>query len=88
MELLELYVRVKDNDSLVKVELAAEIIPEKNNDILWESKGEYQLEAYLCGNFPSACSIEKDPRILNPKYELSLMILDSMKNNRLLVDLF
>ena len=82
MELLEIYVRVKDKDSLVKVELMPGKIHEKNNDILWESTGEYQLEAYQCGNFPSSCSIEKDPRILNPKPELTLLILDSINKNQ------
>ena len=74
---IEIYVRVKDLDSLVKVEL----IPEEKarvHDILWESVGEYHIEAFQCGTYPSSCSIEKDPRILNPKQELTLLILDSI----------
>ena len=47
-------------------------------DILWESRGEYYLEAFQCGNHPSICSIEKDQLILNPKEEIALLILDEL----------
>ncbi len=54
-------------------------MPEGKGDILWESKGKYRLEVFQCGHHPSICSVEKDPRILNPKFELTLMILDALK---------
>ncbi len=68
---------------MTKIELVPHIIPEGNGDILWDSGGEFKLEIYQCGNHPSICSVEKDPRILNTKHELTLLILDSLKELRL-----
>ena len=78
---IEIYVRVKDKDSLVKIELVAGHDEKTTHDILWESTGEYRMEAFQCGKHPSDCSIEKDPRILNPKHELTLLLLDSINNH-------
>lgn len=50
----------------------------KEGDTLWESVGEYYLEAFQCGVNPSICSIEKDPRIMNAKEEIALLILDEI----------
>lgn len=87
MDPIEIYVRVKDFDTLVKIELHPSLLNDENNDVLWESSGDYRLEAYQCGNHPSVCSIEKDPRILNPKHDLTLLILDSIKKESISAEL-
>jgi len=82
MESITLFLRTKNADDLVELTLSpipyAED-PNKRTDILWESTGEYYLEAFQCGKNPSICSIEKDPRILNQKEEIAMQILREIK---------
>ena len=82
MESITLFLRTKNADDLVELTLSP--IPyredrNKRTDILWESTGEYYLEAFQCGTNPSICSIEKDPRILNQKEEIAMQILREIK---------
>jgi hypothetical protein len=83
MESIQIFLRIKDFDELKEISLSS--LPYANNDhsenpdTLWESSGEYFLEAYQCGSNPNICSIEKDPRILNGKEEIALMIMDEVK---------
>jgi hypothetical protein len=82
MESIKLFLRTKNVDDLVELNLSPVLYPEKLNkrtDILWESTGEYYLEAFQCGANPSICSIEKDPRILNQKEEIAMQILKEIK---------
>jgi len=84
MKSLNIFLRVKNFDELKEISLASIQFNTDDqaplSDILWESTGEYYLEAFQCGINPSICSIEKDPRILNKKEEIALMILDELKN--------
>lgn len=80
METIQIFLRVKEKEDMEEIQLSP--VPRNENkdgDILWESIGEYYLEAFQCGVNPSICSIEKDPRILNAKEEISLLILDELK---------
>lgn len=82
MKSMQIFLRIKHFEELQEISLAP-IETDKNgqkpvSDILWESTGEYFLEAFQCGINPSICSIEKDPRILNGKEEIALMILDEL----------
>ena len=80
MDNIQIFVRVKDSEELEKITLSSIQYPDvRNSDFLWESAGEYYLEAFQCGSNPSVCSIEKDPRILNSKEELGLLILDELQ---------
>lgn len=80
MDTICIYVRVKNKEQMEKIELHSIREGRYNHgDVLWESAGEYYLEAYQCGANPSICSIEKDPRILNPKEEIALQVLDEIK---------
>lgn len=82
MESITLFLRTKNVDDLVEFNLSPVPYPEKlskRTDILWESTGEYYLEAFQCGANPSICSIEKDPRILNQKEEIAMQILQEIK---------
>lgn len=82
MESIQVFLRVKNFDELKEISLTS--LPYKQNgqrnnpDILWESSGEYYLEAFQCGINPNICSIEKDPRILNKKEEIAVMILEEI----------
>ena len=87
MDSIQIFLRVKNYDELKGISLSS--LPyqpksgrDKNPDLLWESTGEYYLEAYQCGANPYICSIEKDPRILNEKEEIALMILDEVVKAR------
>jgi len=81
MEPIQIFLRVKDREEMEQIRLAPLLRNEnKDGDILWESIGEYYLEAFQCGINPSICSIEKDPRIINAKEEIALLILDEIKN--------
>jgi len=86
MESIQIFLRVKNFDELKEISLSS--LPYTNNgknknpDLLWESTGEFFLEAYQCGTNPYICSIEKDPRILNEKEEIALMILDEVRKAR------
>ena len=82
MENIKLFLRTKNMDDLVELTLSPVPYHEKlkkGNDILWESTGEYYLEAFQCGANPSICSIEKDPRILNQKEEIAMQLLKEIK---------
>jgi hypothetical protein len=82
MESIQIFLRIKNFDELKEISLSS--LPYANNghsknpDKLWESTGEYFLEAYQCGSNPNICSIEKDPRILNEKEEIALKIMDEV----------
>ncbi|MBR9999808.1 MAG: hypothetical protein KFF73_12605 [Cyclobacteriaceae bacterium] len=79
MEPIQIFLRIKDREDMEKVLLNPILQHEyKDGDILWESAGEYYLEAFQCGSNPSICSIEKDHRIRNPKEEIALLILDEI----------
>ncbi len=82
MKSIQIYLRVKNKEDLEIINLES-THPDTSGreDILWESNGEYFLEAFQCGTHPSICSIEKDERILNQKEEVALMILDEINNN-------
>jgi hypothetical protein len=81
METIQIFLRVKDREDLEEIRLAPLLRNnKKDGDILWESIGEYYLEAFQCGMNPSICSIEKDPRIINAKEEIALLILDEINN--------
>jgi hypothetical protein len=86
MKTIRIFLRVKNLDELKEISLASiqfNTDPKSHSsDILWESIGEYFLEAFQCGVNPSICSIEKDPRILNEKEEIALMILDELKKEQ------
>ncbi len=86
MKSIRIFLRVKNFDELKEISLASIDINSGSkaslSDILWESTGEYFLEAFQCGAIPSICSIEKDPRILNQKEEIALMILDELKKEQ------
>ena len=86
MKSIRIFLRVKNLDELKEISLASIHINSDSkasfSDILWESTGEYFLEAFQCGVNPSICSIEKDPRILNQKEEIALMILDELKKEQ------
>jgi hypothetical protein len=86
MDSIQIFLRVKEQDGMESI-LLNPVYLEKTNqgDILWESSGEYYLEAFQCGNNPSICSIEKDPRIQNPKEEIALLILDEI-NKRIRIE--
>ncbi len=84
MNRIEIFVRVTDKEPLVNIELVQVNNPGAENGFFWESRGEYRLEVYQCKNFPSECSIEKDPRILNPKQDLTWLILDEQKNKNII----
>lgn len=76
---MEIFVRVKDHEELEKITLSRIPYPEeRETDFLWESSGDYFIEAFQCGSNPSVCSIEKDPRILSTKEEIALMIMDKL----------
>jgi hypothetical protein len=76
---MQIFVRVKDSEELEKITLSRILYPEeRKTDFLWESSGDYYLEAFQCGTKPSVCSIEKDPRILSSKEEIALMIMDKL----------
>lgn len=83
MESIQIFLRIKNFDELKEISLSslpcANIDHTKKPDTLWESTGEYYLEAYQCGSNPNICSIEKDPRILNEKEEIALKIMDEVK---------
>lgn len=79
METIQIFLRVKEKEDMEEIRLTP--LPQtddQNGDILWESMSEYYLEAFQCGANPSICSIEKDPRILNAKEEIALLILDEI----------
>lgn len=82
MKSMQIFLRVKNLDELKEISLASIHFNKEEHyslsDVLWESTGEYYLEAFQCGANPSICSIEKDPRILNEKEEIALMILDQL----------
>jgi hypothetical protein len=79
MEPIQIFLRVKDKEPMEEVHLSPITQNQnKDGDIFWESTGEYYLEAFQCGANPSICSIEKDPRILNAKEEIALLILDEI----------
>jgi len=81
METIQIFLRVKEKEDMEEIRLTP--LPQtedRDGDILWESMGEYYLEAFQCGANPSICSIEKDPRILNAKEEIALLILDEINN--------
>lgn len=79
MEPIQIFLRVKDKDEMENILLNPLYQKDsKSGDVLWESSGEYYLEAFQCGTNPSICSIEKDPRIQNPKEEIALLILDEI----------
>ena len=86
MASIRIFLRVKNFDELKEISLSS--LPYHHNglnnnpDLLWESEGEFFLEAYQCGANPYICSIEKDPRILNQKEEIALMILDEVVKTR------
>ena len=86
MESIQIFLRIKDFDELKEISLSALPYPvndrSENPDTLWESTGEYFLEAYQCGTNPNICSIEKDRRILNGKEEIALMIMDEVKKTQ------
>jgi hypothetical protein len=86
MKSIRIFLRIKNLDELKEISLASiQIYTDTQasiSDILWESTGEYYLEAFQCGAIPSICSIEKDPRILNEKEEIALMILDEIKKEQ------
>lgn len=86
MKSIRIFLRVKNFDELKEISLASiQFNTEPKapfSDVLWESTGEYFLEAFQCGVNPSICSIEKDPRILNEKEEIALMILDELKKEQ------
>jgi hypothetical protein len=83
MESIQIFLRIKNIDELKEIWLSS--IPynhrdhKKNPDVLWESIGDYYLEAYQCGTNPYICSIEKDPRILNEKEEIAYLIMEEVK---------
>jgi len=83
MESIQIFLRIKNIDDLKEISLSSLPYTNRNQspnpDLLWESSGEYFLEAFQCGTNPLICSIEKDPRILNKKEEIALMILDEVK---------
>ena len=83
MKSIQIFLRIKNYEELKEISLASVQFKGDDQDplldILWESTGEYYLEAFQCGTNPSICSIEKDPRILNKKEEIALMILDELK---------
>lgn len=83
MESIQIFLRIKNFDELKEISLSslpyANTDHTKEPDMLWESTGEYYLEAYQCGSNPNICSIEKDPRILNEKEEIALKIMDEVK---------
>lgn len=79
METIQIFLRIKHKEDMEEIRLTP--LPQTENqdgDILWESMGEYYLEAFQCGVNPSICSIEKDHRILNAKEEIALLILDEI----------
>lgn len=82
MESIQIFLRVKNSDELKEISLSP--LPytlntyNKKPDLLWESAGDYFLEAYQCGSNPYICSIEKDPRILNEKEEIALIIQEEI----------
>ena len=79
MNPVKVYLRIRDKEALECIILNPVIRTGiMTEDILWESSGAYYLEAFQCGSHPSICSIEKDPRILNPKEEIALLILDEI----------
>ena len=82
MKSIQIFLRIKKFDELKEISLSpVQVNADAQNpysDILWESTGEYFLEAFQCGTNPSICSIEKDLRILNEKEEIALMILDEL----------
>jgi len=82
MESIQIFLRIKNFDELKEISLSSLAYPindrSANPDMLWESTGEYFLEAYQCGSNPNICSIEKDPRILNEKEEIALKIMDEV----------
>jgi hypothetical protein len=86
MKSIRIFLRVKKFEELKEISLASIQFNTDTqaslSDILWESTGEYYLEAFQCGTNPSICSIEKDPRILNEKEEIALMILDELKKEQ------
>ena len=86
MKSIRIFLRVKNFEELKEISLASIQFNTDSqasiSDILWESTGEYYLEAFQCGAIPSICSIEKDPRILNEKEEIALMILDELKKEQ------
>ena len=88
MKSIQIFLRIKSFEELQEISLASIQIDKSGqlplSDILWESTGEYFLEAFQCGTNPSICSIEKDPRILNKKEEIALMILDELNKDHYL----
>lgn len=86
MDCIQIFLRVKNDEDLKEILLVS--APYSRNgqnggqDILWESRGEYYLEAFQCGSNPNICSIEKDQRILNEKEEIAFMILEEFKRLR------
>jgi len=83
---MQIFLRIKNYEELQEISLTA--LPFENtrkgkfSDLLWESTGEYFLEAFQCGADPLICSIEKDPRILNKKEEIALLIVDELKKEK------
>ncbi len=88
MKSIQIFLRIKGFEELQEISLASIQIDKEGqlplSDILWESAGEYFLEAFQCGVNPSICSIEKDPRIVNEKEEIALMILDELNKEHYL----
>ena len=86
MESIQIFLRVKNSDELKEILLfSLPYTPSKYSkkpDLLWEATGEYFLEAYQCGSNPYICSIEKDPRILNEKEEIALMIQEEIVKSK------
>lgn len=81
MEPIQIFLRIKNRDEVEGILLYPNYRQNtEKEDILWEASGDYYLEAFQCGTHPSICSIEKDPRILNPKEEIALLILDEIGN--------
>lgn len=82
MESIQIFLRVKNSDELKEILLFPLPYTQNRNktkpDLLWESTGDYFLEAYQCGSNPYICSIEKDPRILNEKEEIALLITEEI----------
>ena len=81
MEPIQIFLRVKEQEEMAEILLyPVHQNGNQDGDVLWESIGEYYLEAFQCGMNPSICSIEKDFRILNAKEEIALLILDEINN--------
>ena len=82
METIQIFLRVREKEDMEEIQLSPIPLSEnKDGDIIWESTGEYYLEAFQCGANPSICSIEKDPRIMNAKEEIALLILDELNKS-------